>query len=329
MGANVIHHTAESNDSIQSLFSGISLTNLELSYPSTDNDVLSGANRINRKVSRLSEASESRMRRHLSAYSGRKMNYLDNNSDESHTHLIRTHLLAPYIRKTSSKVVPPQDAPSLNSHKNALASSLSASPGDRNNNGVHLLPLQKRLTPWERWMAKKEADRDKATLELTKLKAQNESKRQLEEQKRLERKRIEKAKVQEWIENKNMDAMKQKKLAEIARLAQKAEATKKKAQQIRAKEKYQEWLKRKRKEEQAESRRYEEERYVRELAFQEKRRQADASFQAWLRSHKVSATAANRRSPHSYCIADGMLIKYFDRTSAPEPEFFNKKDWIS
>ncbi|VDK40456.1 unnamed protein product [Taenia asiatica] len=287
--------------------------------------------------------------------------------------------MAPYIRKTSSKVFKPQGVLSSNLNCDESDSSVPISLEDRNNDGVHPSPLQKQPTPWERWMAKKEAERDKATHELAKVKAQKESKRLLEEEKRLERKRIERAKVQEWIEKKSVEAMKQKKLSEIAKLEQKAEATKKKAQQIRSKEKYQEWLNKKRQEEQMENRRCEEERYLRGLTQQEKRRQAEASFQAWLRSHKVSATTVNRRSPHTYCISDGMLVslrepfpepmrvtppgqlvppllhitnsmqsytafspsyslpthafcmilEYFDRTSAPEPEFFNKKSWIS
>lgn len=38
--------------------------------------------------------------------------------------------------------------------------------------------------------------------------------------------------MQEWIKNKNIEAMKQRKLAEIAKLEQKAEAAQKKAQQV-------------------------------------------------------------------------------------------------
>eukprot|EP00108_Taenia_solium_P006047 TsM_001157900 transcript=TsM_001157900 gene=TsM_001157900 len=266
-----------------------------------------------------------RMRRHLSPYLGQKKNHFNYNSDGSHTQ----HLMAPYIRKTSSKVFQPQSVLSSNPNCDESDSSVPISLGDRNNDGVHPSPLQKQLTPWERWVAKKEAERDKAIHELAKVKAQNKTKRLLEEEKRLERKRIERAKVQEWIEKKSVEAMKQKKLSEISKLEQRAEATKKRAQQIRSKEKYQEWLNKKRQEEQMENRRCEEERYLRGLTQQEKRRQAEASFQAWLRSHKVSATAVNRRSPHTYCISDGMLVKYFDRTSAPEPEFFNKKSWIS
>ncbi|VDM33343.1 unnamed protein product [Hydatigera taeniaeformis] len=220
----------------------------------------------------------------------------------------RTHLVAPYARKTSIKIVQPQGVPTPDLICDESVGPLPTSLEDCIINYVHPPLPQKQLTPWERWMAKKKADRIKATHELAKLKVENETKRLLEDEKRLERKRTERAKVQEWIENKNNEIVKQKKLAGIAKLEQKAEAIKKKAQEARSKEKYQEWLNKKREEEQTERRRCEKERYMRGLAQQEKRRQAEASFQVWLRSHKVSATSVSRRSPHTYCISDGMLV---------------------
>ncbi|KAL5109801.1 Coiled-coil domain-containing protein 34 [Taenia crassiceps] len=284
---------------------------------------------MNRKIFRFCEASESCMRRHLPPYLCWRKNRFNSKSDESHTHLTRTHLTSPYVRKTSSKVFQPQRALSSNLSYDESVTSPSIPPDNRNNDGAQSSLLQKWLTPWERWMAKKEAERNKVAHKLAERKAQNETKRLLEEEKCLEKKRVERAKVQEWMEKKNTDFMKQKKLAAIYKLEQKAEATKKKAQQIKSKEKYQEWLNKKRREEEVQNRRREEESYLRGLTQQEKRRQAEAAFQAWLHSHKVSSTAVDRRSPYTYCISDGMLVKYFDRTSAPEPEFFNKKDWIS
>ena len=54
-----------------------------------------------------------------------------------------------------------------------------------------------------------------------------------------------------------------------------------------------------------ERQRFEEARHMKELAQLEKRRQAEASFQAWLDSHKAILRAG---SPCTYCISNGTLL---------------------
>ncbi|KAM7537776.1 hypothetical protein Aperf_G00000069628 [Anoplocephala perfoliata] len=339
----------EACDSIQSLLSGISITSEQLS--SNDNDepsaLLFHNSELKRKICCASFSSDypkGPFKRHLSLHLSSKGGAVINKCVNSNCFQNRTRSLSTFARKTSSAAVPPREDPFLSeSNDEVSTSSLFTGLG---NNGTNCGPskLQRnKSSPWERWVAKKRAECKKKALEFKKLSEQNDEKQRLEQEQNQEKKRIARAKMRTWIENKNLESRKQKELAEIFQMKQKAEATNKRMHQIKAQERYGEWLEKKREATIAERKRCEVERRSRELAEQEKRQQAEASFQAWLCSNKSNFT--RNRSPYTYCISDGVLItpgkqssfihkacalkKYFDRMAAPKPGFVNKNSWIS